>query len=178
MINFSDDDIKKCREFSEKADTSFYIKRNQFSFEKRKFDSYIGKLGELAVYYTLLDKYSDITYPDFKIYKAKEKSWDYDLKQKDFNLHVKTQEQMQSNKFGLSWIFQNEDKHIFLNYNENDYVAFVSINSFKKIGEIKKIISVSSLHKDKLFKKPILDKLINKSAVYYEDIKKYSSNLL
>jgi len=170
-IIFSNEDVFKCKQFSESVDTTLYIQRNQFDAIKRSADSMIGKLGELTVYYSLKDKYPNISYPDFKIYSAKQKSWDFDLKDEKFNLHVKTQESLQASKFGESWIFQNEDKHVFKIFSENDYVAFVGVNLFQKYGIIKQILPISLLHKMNLFKKPILAKLTSKSAVYFEDIK-------
>lgn len=178
QINFTAEDIQKCTDFSENVDTSFYSTRNQFNSIKRIADSKIGKLGELVVYYNLIDKYPDLTYPDFKIYKPREKSWDYDLKSSQTNIHVKTQEYQQSMKFGESWIFQNEDKHIFKTYLENDYVAFVQVNFLQKSGTIKQILPVKLLHEMQLFKKPVLAKLISKSAVYFEDIKQLETSLL
>jgi hypothetical protein len=177
-INFSQDDLDKCKQFSESVDTKLYAKRNQFDATKRIADSMIGKIGELTVYYNFLEKYPTITYPDFNIYPANKKSWDYDLKHETFNLHVKTQEVLQGAKFGVSWIFQNEDKHIFKTYSENDYVAFVSVNMLQKHGEIKHILPVTLLHEMSLFKKPVLAKLASKSAVYFEDINSLDLHLL
>lgn len=177
-IIFSPEDIKKCKEFSELVSVDYYNNRNQFDTAKKRSDSMIGKLGELVVYYNLIEKYPDLTYPDFKIYKPREKSWDFDLKSSKFNLHVKTQEALQGNKYGESWIFQNEDKHIFKNYNDNDYVVFVGVNMFQKHGIIKQILPVKLLHEMQLFKKPVLAKLISKSAVYFEDIKQLETSLL
>lgn len=170
-FSFSPEDVAKCTEFSEAVDTSLYAKRNQWDVAKRKADSKIGKLGEVAVYNILKEKYPSITSPDFKIYKPREKSWDFDLKDPSFNLHIKTQEVMQAAKYGESWIFQNEDKHIFKDYSDKDYIAFVGMDWVQKCGTIKQILPVSLLHEMKLFKKPILAKLYSKSAVYFEDIK-------
>ena len=177
-ISFSEEDIQKCKEFSENADTTFYAKRNQFDNNKRCLDSQIGKIGELVAYYNLLEKYSDISYPDFKIYKARQKSWDYDLKSSDNNCHIKTQNYVQSIRYGMSWIFQNQDKHIFKEYKDNDYIVFVSVNLLEKTGEIKKILPVKLLHEKQLFKKPVLAKLFDKSAVYFDDIKELENHLL
>jgi hypothetical protein len=178
-INFSKEDLQKCLDFSEQVDTSLYARRNQWDANKRKADSKIGKLGELAAYYSLLEKYPTISYPDFKIYTAKQKSWDYDLKYETFNLHVKTQETLQAAKFGESWIFQSTDKHIFKNHLSNDYVAFVKVNLMQNEAEIKAIVSVDLLHNNKLFAMPMLEKLqyANKLAVYYKDLEKYSDKL-
>jgi hypothetical protein len=169
-IFFNDTELSLCKDFSEQVDTSLYAQRNQFDSQKRKADSKIGKLGELLVYNILSKKYPTLTYPDFKIYKPREKSWDYDLKHETFNLHVKTQEALQASRFGQSWIFQLEDKHIFKNYKDNDYVAFVYLNVYKNFGTIKNIVPVKILHEMNLFKKPVLAKLYNKTAVYFEDI--------
>jgi hypothetical protein len=169
-ISFTKEDIEICTNFSKKVDTSLYINRNQFDENKRIIDSRNGKLGELITYYYLIDKYPNISYPDFNIYNIKDKSWDYDLKEDNFNLHVKTQEYLQSQKFGESWIFQNEDKHIFKTYNNNDYVSFVLLNYIQKFATIKAIVPVSLLHEKQLFKKTILNYLTTKSAVYFEDI--------
>jgi len=174
-IKFSSKDLDECKQFSEILDTSFYENRNQFDDNKRRIDTVIGKAGELAVYYYLKETYPDITYPDFMIYSAKQKSWDYDLKSSNINIHVKSQNYLQGSNFGVSWIFQNEDKHIFKNYKDNDYVAFVTVNLLEKHGTIKKILPVKLLHEQGLFKKPVLAKLTSKSAIYYDDIKDIDS---
>jgi len=185
-IIFTPEDLRKCAEFSELVDTSLYVQRNQWDAEKRKADSKIGKLGELVVYYSLIDKYPNISYPDFNIYKAKQKSWDFDLKDANFNLHVKTQEALQASKFGESWIFQygngknrHYDKEIFDRLSPNQYVAFVKVNIMKKEGEVRAIVSLDMLHDNKLFALPVLEKLqvANKRAVYYRDLEKYKDQL-
>jgi hypothetical protein len=185
-IIFTPEDIQKCTEFSEQVDTSLYAQRNQWDAEKRKADAKIGKLGELVVYQNLIEKYPNITYPDFKIYKAKEKSWDFDLKAPTFNLHVKTQEALQGAKFGESWIFQygngknrHYDREIFDRTSPNQYIAFVKVNLLAKEGEIRAIVSLDLLHENKLFALPVLEKLqkANKLAVYYKDLQKFSDKL-
>jgi hypothetical protein len=170
-ISLSINDIEKCDEFSKNVDTSFYIKRNQIDSSKRISDSFLGKIGELTVYYSLVEKYPDISYPDFKIYKPREKSWDYDIKSSNFNLHVKSARE--NSKFPESWMFQSQDKHIFLNYLPKDYVAFVKVNLQLKSAEVRAILPVTLLHEKQLFKAPVLAKLFDKRAVYFEDLKEY-----
>lgn len=185
-IIFTSEEIEKCTEFSEQVDTSLYAKRNQWDVNKRKADSKIGKLGEIAVYRSLVGKYPDLTYPDFKIYKPREKSWDFDLKHPNFNLHVKTQETLQASKFGESWIFQygdgkkkNYDKEIFDRLSPNQYIAFVRLNVLEGYGTVRAIVSLDLLHDKKLFAEPVLDKLkfANKVAVYYKDLEKHKDQL-
>lgn len=177
LIKFSKETLDKSEIFAGSVNTSFYAKRNQFDPEKRKLDAKIGKLGEFAVYEYLKDKVQNLTEPDCKIYKPKEKSWDYDLKAVDKNFHVKCQNVVQGLKYGESWIFQKEDQHIFKNYKPEDYVAFVSVDLSKNEAYIKSILSVAFLHNNNLFKKPKLSYLDNKAAVYFEDIKYFKKEL-
>lgn len=186
-IIFSPEDIKKCKEFSELVSVDYYNNRNQFDTAKKRSDSMIGKLGELVVYYNLIEKYPDLTYPDFKIYKPREKSWDFDLKHEKFNLHVKTQESLQAAKFGESWIFQygngknrHYDREIFDRTTPNQYVAFVKVNMMKNEGEVRAIVSLDMLHDNNLFALPMLEKLqfANKKAVYYKDLEKYPNQIM
>lgn len=177
IIDFSQEDLDKCQDFADNVDTSLYTRGNQFSKRKRQWDSMTGKLGELVVYYNLIDAYPELTYPDFKIYKSFQKSWDYDLKDPKFNLHVKTQDLKQSERYGTSWIFQKQDKSIFFESKENDYVAFVIVDNLKEQGEIKAILPVSFLNTHSLFKPPVLAKLFNKMAVYLEDLSSIGENL-
>ena len=183
---FEQEEIDKCKKFSEEVDTSFYATRNQFNSEKRIKDSYIGKLGEVAVYQILKNKIKDITEPDFKIYKAKEKSWDFDLKSTDINLHVKTQDLKVGEKYGVSWIFQfgdgksrSYDKEIFDRTSPNQYVAFVSLDLTTLEATVRAMVTLDFLHDKKIWAAPKLDKLkiANKLAVYLKDLEKYPEEL-
>lgn len=178
-IKFSEEEMKLCEKFSEEVDTTLYARRNQFDNEKRKKDAKIGKLGEFAVVHFLKKKVKDISPPDCEIYSAKQKSWDYDLKSSKFNIHVKTQDITQAYKYGESWIFQNEDKHIFREYDkEKDYVAFVIVNLITKEAQIKGICKLQLLHDNNLFALPKLIHLQgNKRAVYMSDLENHKDLL-
>ncbi|MCZ2224432.1 MAG: hypothetical protein LC122_12485 [Chitinophagales bacterium] len=180
LYKFDEQEINKCREFSEKIDTSFYAARNQFDNEKRKNDQLVGKLGEILSFNYLKDKVNNLTYPDFKIYDKKNKSWDFDLKGDKANIHVKSQNIIQSNRYGESWIFQagnkkykNYDKEIFDKISDNQYVCFCIVDLKEFVGYLKIIVSLDVLHNNNLFKLPKLEKLqqANKLAVYYSDLK-------
>jgi hypothetical protein len=183
--NFTEEELSKCKSFAESIDTSFYATRNQFNPEKRKTDQIIGKLGEILTYNYLLDKVQNLTYPDFNIYEKSKKSWDFDLKGNDSNIHVKSQNIVQAKNYGQSWIFQagngknkNYDKEIFDQISPNQYVSFCLIDLGNKCGEIKSILKLSTLHDNKLFKLPKLEKLqvANKLAVYFSDIKVFENS--
>lgn len=183
---FTQEEIDKCKSFSESVDTSFYARRSQFNEEKRKKDSFVGKLGEIAVYNYLKSKINNLNYPDLNIYSAREKSWDFDLKGESVNLHVKTQDLEQGERYGVSWIFQygngknsHYDKEIFDKLTPNQYVAFVSLCLHEKYAIIRSIVNLDFLHENKLFGLPKLDHLkkANKKAVYLKDIERYAMNI-
>lgn len=179
LIKFSQEEIDKCDRFANECDTSFYAKRNQEDNVKRIMDAKIGKLGEIAAYHYLKVKYLDVSYPDFAILLARQKSWDYDLKSSEMNIHVKSQSKEQSSKFGESWMFQLEDSHIFKNYSDKDYVVFVVVDLQHKNALIKSIMSIKDLHKLQLFEQPRKKDLRNnKATVYYKSLtKKLGSNI-
>ena len=184
--SFSKEEIDKCKTFSENVDTSFYARRSQHNEEKRKKDALIGKLGEIAVYNILKNKITNLNYPDLNIYSASKKSWDFDIKGDNVNLHVKTQDIEQGEKYGVSWIFQygngknsHYDKEIFDNLTPNQYVAFVSLSLQENFAIIRTIVKLDFLHENKLFGLPKLEHLqkANKKAVYLKDIERFAMNI-
>jgi hypothetical protein len=183
---FTKEEVDACKLFSEAVDTSHYSKRGQNNDQKRQKDALIGKLGEVATYHSLKDKIHGLTIPDFKIYSAKEKSWDFDLKGQEVNVHVKTQDVEQGEKYGVSWIFQygngknqHYDKEIFDKLTPNQYVVFVSLSLKDNLAIIRAILKLEFLHERKLFGLPKLEFLQkeNKKAVYLKDIERYSDQL-
>lgn len=185
-FGFTPEEVQKCKEFAGQMDTSLYAKRNRSSEEKRIFDSYIGKLGELAAYQYLKPMVPDLTYPDFKIYKASEKSWDFDLKGSEYNVHVKTQDLAQGEKYGTSWIFQygnganrNYDREIFDRTSPNQWILFVSLDTEKPEGIIRAFVPLDFLHEKKLWAMPVLKHLqfANKLAIYLKDLQFYPKNM-
>lgn len=186
QIKFTQQEIDQVLDFANKIDTSYYAKRSQFDNEKRKQDQIVGKLGEVAVYNYLKDKHPTLKSVDFNIYEKNKKSWDFDLKADNVCLHVKSQNIVQSKRYGVSWIFQkgngvnrHYDKEIFDRITPNQYVSFVLVDLEKYEAEIKAIVNLDFLHKKDLFKLPVLEKLriANKVAVYYNDIKEYPTQL-
>lgn len=140
-----------------------------------------GKFGEWVVYETLKQSFQTITKPDMEIYSVEEKSWDCDLTTgKEIKLLVKTTELYHSfSKCSASWLIQNDkngriDKEVYGDDIDNNYLCFVIVdNREKNIGRIISILSVKTLHKLGLFKKPRLPHLIGKKdAVYYSDLEK------
>ncbi len=115
-----------CEHFAEKVvstNLDCYKDRKQHSVDKIKKDILIGKLAEWGVFfvYCFLRKKINITSPDMKIYPAKDKSFDADLKFGLFNLHVKSQTSESAYRYGDSWIFQSKDP-LFVSANEYDII--------------------------------------------------------
>lgn len=173
--------LEKCYNFAlecYKTNKDEYAKRNQ-NCEQVIIDQIAqGKYAELLVQDVLKENQYQIIKPvDFNIYKAKDKSFDCDIKafklqhmfqSNDFNFHVKSISYDSANKYGASWLFQkwdpllkspkNTDKVVFVLLDESglDYIQMICIDA-------KAII--------KHLKEPKLEYLrINKCAVYMEDI--------
>lgn len=174
--------IEKCSKFA--ADSVFtsidcYLKRNQDNFDKIKIDIKNGKVGELITFSYIKKMYNDVTYPDFKIYAAKDKTWDSDLTVPSIGKHIAVKTYSTHSEFPESWIFQNSDKGIFSSIESEDkkhYVSFVTLNYLKKEGEIKAIVTVDWLKKNSMFKETRKKSLRgNKLAVYFDDLKKHTN---
>ncbi len=186
VIKFTQPEMDLVLDFADKIDTSYYASRSQSDSKKRKNDQIIGKLGEVATFNYLKDKYPMLTPPDFRILSKKDKSWDFDLKAESINLHVKSQDLKVSKTFGESWTFQrgsatnkNFDLEIFERKTPNQYASFVIVDLANQLATIKAIVEVDFLFKKDLFKLPVLSKLRdnNKSVVYYRDMKEFTTKL-
>ena len=175
----TDDEYESCTRFAAESDQTFYAKRSQGNREKAKLDATVGKAGEIVVARRLSPVLGGME-PDFGIYGPNEKTWDSDLSVGDTEIHVKTQERNQSERYGLSWIFQcgrgGTDKSIF-SPEENSLVVFVMVELATRKGRIKAILENEDILRLKLFKDPMNDYLRDtKRCVYYRDIRKYGLN--
>jgi len=120
------DIVKLCEIFADRVistNLKQYEKRKQFNREKIWKDIFYGKLAEWGVYFIYSERgRQNIDPPDMKIYKAKNKSFDSDLKFGMFSLHVKSQTYESAIKYGDSWIFQSKDP-LFESASEYDIVV-------------------------------------------------------
>tara|TARA_R110000868_G_scaffold75946_3_gene218772 strand:+ start:1769 stop:2392 length:624 start_codon:yes stop_codon:yes gene_type:complete len=195
----SEDLLFKCKKFgidSINSSIDKYALRHGFdindpdaverALNKFSMDICIGKIGEELVYSTYSLLLPNLSKPDYNIYSVKQKSWDSDLKDLNSNISiaVKTQDIRSMLDNDESWVFQmstsgkDTDKEIFNKTNDNHYVAFVSLNIPKRIGELKALVKVQWLHDKKLFKQMKLETLRNnKLAVYFEDLEFYKDEL-
>ncbi len=184
----SDEMYIKCKKFAEDSVSSSadkYARRQQFDVEKIKKDIFNGKIGEQGTWNCLSEFYPQLSEPDYQIYSKHQKSWDVDLKDPSgIKIAVKSQNIDSALSFGDSWVFQfgdgkkDCDQEVFKNPNEDDYVAFNSLNVPKRFGNIMAIVSINWLHEKNLFKPMQLKKLqTNKLAVYLEDLLEFKKEL-
>lgn len=99
--------LSVCRDFAEKEyeTTKFQrARRNQNNKERIIEQTIVGKIGEFAVMFCLLDQNHQVSSPDMEI--TTNKSFDADLVWNNRPLHVKSQSVQSSSRFGVSWTFQ------------------------------------------------------------------------
>jgi hypothetical protein len=184
----TEETLDSCAKFataSVQSSIDKYKRRNQFNVEKIIKDIKVGKLGEECVYDLVSKTYPTLSKPDYNIYDKKDKSWLPDLKTNEFFLAVKTQNIDSAIAYGESWVFQYNfgknydcDKGIFKSEDDNHYVAFVAMNVPKRFANIRAIVKVSWLHKNKLFKEMKKENLRgNKLAIYYNDLEQFENEL-
>lgn len=171
------DIIKLCEIFADRVistNISQYEKRKQFDQKKIWNDIFYGKIAEWGVYFIYSERgRKNLDPPDMKIYKAKDKSFDADLKFGLFNLHIKSQTYESSARYGDSWIFQAKDP-LFESANEYDILVGcrVSLDQPSKSyieGALVEIKLEKAFH-DLIIGKTKLSKFSeNKKAVYLKD---------
>lgn len=185
-IKILDKWINDAEDFAEKSistNINIYASRNQPNIKKGMNDNKVGKIGEEVVCAFLKEKIPNITLPDYTIYKVKNKSWDKDLKDpnSDIKVGVKTQTTESANRYGESWVFQNEDKGVNSikdKLDTNNFISFVLIDLNNKIGTIRAIVKVPWLHNNNLFMPMKLAHLQNnKKAVYYNELIKFGKDI-
>jgi len=81
-------------------------KRGQFNRQKMIYDTTVGKMGEWAVTWLFWQNNIDCSEPDMKIYEKHRKSFDADLTYGGVELHVKSQCEQASKRYGTSFVFQ------------------------------------------------------------------------
>lgn len=105
-VNLPLSTIKKAKDFANAVThTTNYSDSNQNTRLKIINDHFVSKLGEEATY-LVLQKYTNISQPDYAIYSLKEKSWNHDLFAGNTGIAVKTQKRSAAKKYSLSWTFQ------------------------------------------------------------------------
>lgn len=177
-IEIKPEEIISATLFSEKVIptvTGYYKKRNQYDIEIIKHQTFIGKMGEFGARAWLINTGNpcspinlDVTY---------NKTFDADIIiRENIRCHVKSQDKISANKFGISWTFQfsgsgngHRDSEIFDNYAQNDIIIFCLVDSPKVYICAK--INVYQLHELGLFGNPKKESLIGiKKVVYFDSI--------
>lgn len=181
-FKFSDEEynyvLNTCTNFAINEFNSSKIKRyerKQFNKDRIIQQNIIGKIGEFAAMFYLLDQGHECNSPDMKVYDGPKKSFDADLILNGKPLHVKSQSKMTSSYLKcVSWTFQKGGKgagHVDpLTQNKcEDLIVFCHVDKKQTMvyGPYK-WNDVRSLLKD-----PLLDRLKGiKQCIYLEDLLK------
>lgn len=178
QITISDEDFLMSHNFAEKcAETCIanYKRRGQGNLAKITVDIHTGKLLELGAYKLLSSIGINASFPDFKIYESKGKSWDADLTSGEKQFHCKSQTEDSVKKYGLSWILQyggagkgHKDK-LFHHHTDHDFLVAGYISGRTAI--IAGIFSIKEILEEGLVGLPALPQLYgSKRAIYWSDL--------
>jgi hypothetical protein len=159
--------IDKAKKFSEAVITTVnYSDSNQILKTKIKDDNFISKLGEEAAKKVFVT-YTVVTGPDYRIYDAKQKSWNDDLYVDGVGLAIKTMRRTVARRYGLSWTFQagnlRRDKILG---RPDAWVCFVAYDDENK-GSFCNVYPPYQI-KELIFKDPKLLKLKGHKLVVYK----------
>jgi hypothetical protein len=129
--------------------------------------AYLGKMGEYAVFNTLLasGRYKFISPPDVAIYSREQRSHAADMIADGKNIHVKCCNATEW--LATSWLFSTEDPLVD-KPTEDDIVAFVAIRPNPKKFEC---YFVKATELKGMYKKPVYAKTIA-HAIYESDLLK------
>lgn len=168
-MTLDSDTIKKCEDFANNSihtNINEYKRRNQSNPEKIKFDIITGKKAEFAVYNYLISKDKICTEPDLNVYTARKKNFNADLLCEDREIHVKSQDKKQADKYTMSWTFHITDKLTTVP-SENDYICLCIVDNDK--------VEIKTIEKASFFVgkygEPKLHQLKNsKKVIYFAEI--------
>jgi len=171
--------INICKKFAEDSSNSskkLWMKDGTPD-NKIETDIFTGKMGEVAVHLYLKEVGLNINEPDFVIYKGRQKSWDADLMDEDFNYHCKTQSSNSANKYGISWILQcsstRKDK-LFTTDSDRDIFVGSVLDEEKSEVHIYFLGHWQEIRKFGLIEAPRLAYFAeSKRSIYFESTLKY-----
>lgn len=171
-IELDDKTIEKCAVFAgECVETNIdeYKRRRQFNKTKIIGDIKTGKIAECAAFSFFKKNNFSVVEPDFKIYTARKKNFNSDIiaskSNKEWLIHVKSQRIEQSEKYGISWMFQKQDKLITKPKSLDVlFLCLVKAHTVDVIG-IHKAEDITDIYGE-----PKLTYLTSKAALYYKDI--------
>lgn len=110
IVKLPADIVEKCREFAfKRADDSLALYKHRGEARRQKIfaDIFYGTLAEFAVFLSL--RPGSCSEPSLDLLEVKKKSFEPDLVYGKYRLHIKSQAEEQSEKYGLSWCFQRQD---------------------------------------------------------------------
>lgn len=170
--------LKACSDFADKrmqGSEALYRARGELNSAKIKQDIINGAMAEHAVQQYLVAKGLQASAPDLAIYKGRQKSFSADITAADKKFHVKSQTKDSADKYGLSWLFQEQDKILTLP-GENSFLVLCMVDGEEV--HIKAIINEVVLSEANIVSKPKIGRYANtKKAIYFDDLLKSNLNL-
>lgn len=158
-----------------KDSEALYRSRGELSVAKIRKDITNGAIAEYAAYEYLKSIGINTTAPDLAVYEGRRKSFSADLTAGGKTFHVKSQTKESADKYGLSWLFQEQDKIITLP-GENSYLVLCLVDGTDV--HIKAIINEVELSEADVVSKPKIGRYaISKKAIYFADLEKSNLNL-
>lgn len=170
--------LKTCEEFADrrmKDSEALYKSRGELSVAKIRKDITNGAIAEYAAHQYLQTLGITTTKPDLEIYEGRRKSFSADLTADGKTFHVKSQTKESADKYGLSWLFQEQDKIITLP-GENSFLVLCMVDGTDV--HIKAIINEVVLSEADIVSKPKIGRYaFSKKAIYFADLEKSNLNL-
>lgn len=170
-IRISKLEMRKIKEFAHlrSQNVGLYKKRGGFKY----IDVVTGAMAEFGVFKVI----PGLSEPDLEIYKAKDKTFDADMKDGDNRMfHVKGQSKYSADKYGDSWLMQKTDPILNDPRNKN-YLVLCTVDIQNEIVEIRACIPVRTIVSYNLLMLPVLPHLQdNKYALYMDEIRNTINN--
>lgn len=177
-IKLSNYYLKKCQDFANaRIDGSkqLYAYRGESNIEKMKEDIVVGLMAEWGCYKWLKSLGLNPSKPDMKIYEGRRKSYSADIFCNDLRIHVKSQSEKSSARYGLSWLGQKTDK-LWSSPDNQDLVFFAQVSG--NVVKILGMVSAKDIVENDLLKEPKVPKYRHsKVAIYWDNIAESSINI-
>jgi hypothetical protein len=181
-VRLPESTIEQCHEFSKALDLRYYIKNRKADPKKVIYQAFYSKVCEHAICSFLNNKFGPTTAPDMKIYAAKDKSWDSDLKlikDKTYNVHCKSWDSHTAATYGASASFNYSNKkgrggldNLFTDRSPDDLISFAEFNEEDESVKVCALAKWSLLREKDLFRNPAVKWLIGtKMVVYLDDLR-------
>lgn len=147
---------------------ALYRSRGEAFTEKMVEDIVTGCVAEFAVYAYLVSKGYNCSKPDLDIHPTGSKSYSADLTFDGNYIHVKSQTKESADRYGQSWLFQEEDKALALP-SETGYGFFCIVDGLNVTIKAS-VYLIDILEKEAIGRPKIMRYGHTKKAIYLEQL--------